>query len=116
MQLTNVTLYPSKFSDSLIKAYGRIEIDNSIVLDVNVIDKGGNNQAFMSFPNRRKITKDDGTETYISPVYFKNRDDHKKINDEVIAKYDRDIKYAGQTPGNTTPEDTGAVAANDMPF
>jgi DNA-binding cell septation regulator SpoVG len=39
MQLTNVTLYPSKFSDSLIKAYGRIEIDNSIVLDVNVIDK-----------------------------------------------------------------------------
>jgi DNA-binding cell septation regulator SpoVG len=114
LQLTNVTLYPSKFSDSLIKAYGRIEINNALVIDVNVIDKGGDNQAFMSFPNRRKVTKQDGSETYVSPVYLKNKDEHKRFNDEVVAKYNREIKYSG---GPTdTPSQEPAAAGSDLPF
>ena len=121
MQLTNVTLYPSKFSDSMVKAYGRIELANTIVIDVNIIDKGGDNQAFMSFPNRRKVTKSDGTETYVSPVYIKNKEVHQAVQDEVVAKYNREIKYAGQSPApaaDTTVADSQTLpnTGTDFPF
>ena len=97
----------------MVKAYGRIELDNAIVIDVNIIDKGGDNQAFMSFPNRRKVTKSDGTETYVSPIYLKNKDDHKRIGDEVVAKYNREIKYAGQTPAPAA--DTNVADSQTLP-
>jgi DNA-binding cell septation regulator SpoVG len=120
MQITNVTLYPSKFADSMVKAYGRIELDGAIVIDVNVIDKGGENQAFMSFPNRRKVTKQDGTETYVSPIYLKNKEDHQKVNAEVVAVCNREIKYAGAGDNQNTTTAAPAVAAagggGDFPF
>lgn len=118
MQLTNVTLHPSKFSDSMIKAFGRIELDNSLVIDVNVIDKGGDNQAFMSFPNRRKVTKQDGSETYVSPVYFKNKDEHKRINDEVVSKYNREIKLSGgaMQSGNQPVAQVPNAGSENFPF
>ena len=104
MQLTNVTLFPSKFGDSMIKAYGRIELENAIVLDINVIDTGGANQPFMSFPNRRKISKAGEPDKYVAPVFLKNKEDQQRISSEVVAKYEREIKYSGATTGESTPE------------
>lgn len=118
LKVTSVTLHPSKFSDSMVKAYGRMELNGLIVVDINVIDKGGDNQAFMSFPNRRKVTKQDGTESYVSPVYIKNKDVHQAVNNEVISVYNREIKYAGNTPAVSTANEAPDVpnTGTDFPF
>jgi len=86
MSVTNVTaveLRPSSKQESMVKAFGRVTLEDKLVLDVLVMDKGEGPWA--SFPNGRKGS--DGK--FYLPVFFKDRDDDKAFKAKVIEEYER---------------------------
>ena len=82
MKITEVKVYLTK-EDGRLKAYATIVFDNDfIVRDLKVIE--GDKGLFVSMPSRRRR---DGT--FRDVVHPLNSDTRKKIEDAVVAEYQK---------------------------
>jgi DNA-binding cell septation regulator SpoVG len=111
MQVTNVRLFKSQFeSQGSTKAFGQLELDNAIVLDIEVREKSPTEQ-WVSFPGYKTVKdKTTGQEKKQSRIFIKDQALRETINREVIGKYTREIKQASAPSADTsTPQ-------NSFPF
>lgn len=111
MNVTEVKLYPTKKAGSMVKAFGKATIDDKIVLDVIVMDKGDGNGAWATFPNGKTGT--DGK--YYLPVFFKDKEDDTSFKSKVIEAYNTQIGSGGGAAQTQTATATGAPS-EDLPF
>lgn len=102
MQVTNINLFKSNFANqSVVKAFGSVELDNVLMLDIEVCDKGGEGEQWFRFPMSKKVKdKNTGEDKWLNRVYVKDKDILNKIKNEIVSKYNREIKY-GSGPENT---------------
>jgi DNA-binding cell septation regulator SpoVG len=108
MQITNVKLFKSNFADTgYTKAFGQLELDNAIALDIEVCVKSESEQ-WIRFPGYKKVKdKTTGVEKTQSRVFIKDQTLRETITTEVLSKYNREI--AGLT---SQPRVTGNVNAD----
>lgn len=115
MEVTDVRLFKSK-KEGMVKAFGKATIDDQLVLDVIVMDKGDGKGAWASFPNGK--TGQDGK--FYLPVYFKDKDKDSAFKTKVLEAYGRLGSSGGSSPTNTGAQRAAAAAqdftADDMPF
>ena len=111
MQVTNVRLFKSQFdSQGSTKAFGQLELDNAIVLDIEVREKSPTEQ-WVAFPGYKTVKdKTTGQEKKQSRIFIKDQTLRETINREVISKYNREIKEA------SAPRAGATTAQNSFPF
>lgn len=83
-----------------------------MVLDIEVREKSPTEQ-WVSFPGYKTVKdKKTGTEKKMSRVYIKDQDLRQSIFNEVLGKYNNEVKE-----GTTTPATDGAVnETSPFPF
>ena len=116
MQITNVKLFKSNYaSEGSTKAFGQLELANAISLDIEVREKA-NGERWVCFPGYKKV-KDKVTqaEKFMSRVFITDEGLRKTINEEVIAKYDREIRGGAATP-NSNVAPPVSNASTPFPF
>ena len=95
MEITEVKVFPVRESGRL-KAYATIVFDSEfIVRDLKIIE--GHKGLFVSMPSRKR--KDGTFRDIVHPL---NPDTRKKIEDAIIAEYDRVIELG---PDEAYPSD-----------
>ncbi|MFC1842651.1 septation regulator SpoVG [Candidatus Dependentiae bacterium] len=83
MEITEVKVFPAKETGSRLKAYATLVFDGCFIIrDLKIIE--GDKGLFVSMPSRRR--KDGTFRDIVHPL---NSDTRKKIEETVIAEYNR---------------------------
>ena len=104
MNITNVKL--SKSTSDKVKAYGHIELDNVLRINVSVLEnKDGPFPVLPGYKNREGKWK--------TSVYFDDETLYKSVNERIIGTY-RDMITNDQTA--TEPKGVDQTPAGNVPF
>ena len=107
MKVTEVKLYKSN-KDGIVKAFGKATLDDELVLDVLIMDKGDG--AWATFPNGKKSEKD---QKFYLPVFWKTKEKDQEFKAEVIKAYN-ELGGGTSTGGTTNTASTGG--SENLPF
>lgn len=108
MEVTAVELRPSQ-KPGVVKAFGKATLNNEVVVDVLVMDKGDGTGPWATFPNGRKGS--DGK--FYLPVFFKTKELSQSFKDRVIQEYSG---MASSAPSSAPASSPSAGGSEDLPF
>lgn len=108
MEVTAVELRQSQ-KPGIVKAFGKATIDDSLVLDVLVMDKGDGTGPWATFPNGKKGT--DGK--FYLPVFWKTKELDQAFKSKVIQEYST---LPGADASTSTPSSSTPAGDSNLPF
>lgn len=116
MQVTNIKLFKSNYAnEGSTKAFGQLELDNAIVLDIEVREKATGEQ-WVCFPGFKTVKdKTTNQEKKMSRVYIKDEGVRNAINSEVLGKFNRELREGAAAPG-ARPSAPAANTNTPFPF